>query len=103
MVILNPVLPVLGPLLGGFISGVLGRGGIWNGMLGGLVCALSAVLVISIIVIAGGTVVLGPLGLLLGAGVAALLLALVLYLGFFGMIGGAIGGAVKAHLRGSAH
>jgi len=96
MLVVSPFFPVGGPIVGGIIGGYLGPPGAVRGALGGLMGGLIVAAIFSIIAVIGGTAFLGPIGTLIGLGIAVLLFALALYFGFFGALGGAIGGALKA-------
>jgi hypothetical protein len=87
-------LPVINHLIGGFVAGIVAKGGTWNGAKAGFVAGIFGALVIGILVVIGGTIFLGLLGFLGGLGIAALLVILGIYSGILGMIGGVIGGAV---------
>lgn len=95
MIVLNPFFPVGGPILGGIVSGYFGEPGIWNGMKGGIVSAVLASLLVSVLLIAGGAAFLGVLGALIGAGIGMVVLVILLYFSILGIVGGAIGGALK--------
>jgi hypothetical protein len=96
MLFVSPFFPVAGPIAGGIVGGYLGPPGAVRGALGGLLDGLVVAAIFSVIAVVGGTALLGPLGTLLGLGVAVLLFALALYFGVLGAVGGAIGGALKA-------
>ena len=92
ILILSPFLPVLGPLIGGFVAGIMARGGFWNGAKAGAVAGMFGALVVSIALILGGTLLLGGLGFLASLGIGILLLAASLYTAILGFLGGGIGG-----------
>jgi hypothetical protein len=96
MLFISPFFPVGGPIVGGIIGGYLGPPGAARGALGGLIGGLVVAAIFSVVAVVGGTALLGPIGALIGLGVAVLLFALAVYFGFLGAVGGAIGGALKA-------
>ena|GEM_PF-575170 len=96
MLFISPFFPVAGPIAGGIVGGYLGPPGAVRGALGGLLDGLVVAAVFSVIAVVGGTAFLGPVGTLIGLGIAVLLFALALYFGILGAVGGAIGGALKA-------
>ncbi|WP_156168315.1 DUF5518 domain-containing protein [Methanoculleus sediminis] len=96
MLFISPFFPVGGPIVGGIIGGYLGSPGAVRGALGGLLGGLIVAAIFSVVAVVGGTAFLGPVGTLIGLGIAVLLFALALYFGILGAVGGAIGGALKA-------
>ncbi|MDN7012000.1 hypothetical protein FGW20_02850 [Methanoculleus sp. FWC-SCC3] len=96
MLFISPFFPVGGPIVGGIIGGYLGTPGVVRGALGGFFGGLVVAAFFSVVAVIGGTALLGPIGALIGLGIAVLLFALTLYFGFLGAVGGAIGGALKA-------
>ncbi len=96
MLFISPFFPVAGPIVGGIVGGYLGPPGAIRGALGGLLDGLIVAAVFSVVAVVGGTAFLGPVGTLIGLGIAVLLFALALYFGILGAVGGAIGGALKA-------
>ena len=76
MLVVSPFFPVGGPIVGGIIGGYLGPPGAVRGALGGLMGGLIVAAIFSIIAVIGGTAFLGPIGTLIGLGVAALLFVL---------------------------
>ncbi|MBC7121403.1 DUF5518 domain-containing protein [Methanoculleus sp.] len=94
-VLLGFLLPVLGTLAGGFVAGWLVRGGIWNGAKAGLVAGLLGAIVISLLILIGGTVLFGVFGFIAGLGTSFLIVLIsFIYQGILSLIGGAIGGAL---------
>jgi len=91
MLILS-VLPVPGPLIGGFISGFLFKDGIVGGIKVGLAAGIFGAIVISILLFFFGTVFFGILGFFAGLVGTVALVAFALYSGLFALVGGAIGG-----------
>ncbi len=87
-------LPVLGPIVGGFIAGLIARGGAWGGATAGFVAGLFGAIVISIIVIIGGSLLFGIPGFLTALGVSFFIVLATLYFGLLGFVGGAIAGAI---------
>jgi len=87
-------LPVIGPLLGGFVAGIIARGGWWNGAKAGFVAGIFGAIVLGIILIIGATLFLGVVGFFGGLGVTAALIAIALYSAILGLVGGAIGGLI---------
>lgn len=86
----QPVLPGRG-----IVGGYLGPPGAVRGALGGFLGGLIVAAIFSVVAVVGGTAFLGPVGTLIGLGIAVLLFALALYFGILGAVGGAIGGALK--------
>ena len=93
MLILS-ILPVPGPLIGGFIAGFLFKEGIMGGVKVGLAAGIFGAIVISILLVFFGTMFLGIIGLLAGFAGMVALVALALYNGIFALVGGAIGGLI---------
>jgi len=75
MVVLSP-LPLIGPIVGGFIAGIFGA------------------IVLGIVMVIGGTLLLGIAGFIGGTMGAMALIILAVYTGVLGLIGGAIGGVI---------
>jgi hypothetical protein len=94
MVLLGGVLPILGPIIGGVVAGLIAKGGMWNGAKAGCVAGIFGALVTSIIALVIGTMALGLLGFLAALGVGLILVILALYFAILGLVGGAIGGIV---------
>jgi hypothetical protein len=69
-------LPVLGPIIGGFIAGLFGA------------------IVISVILILGGSLLFGIPGFISALGVSFIIVIATLYYGLLGFVGGGIAGAV---------
>jgi hypothetical protein len=93
MLILS-VLPLPGPLIGGFVAGFLFKEGIMGGAKVGLATGIFGAIVISVLLVLFGTLFLGAIGLLAGLAGTLALVALALYNGLFALVGGAIGGLV---------
>lgn len=93
MVVLSP-LPLVGPIVGGFIAGLLAGGGAWNGLKAGFTAGIFGAIVLGIIMVVGGTLLLGIVGFLGGTVGALTLIILAVYTGVLGLIGGAIGGII---------
>lgn len=87
-------LPVLGPIIGGFIAGLITRGGSWGGATAGFVAGLFGAIVISVILILGGSLIFGIPGFISALGVSFIIVIATLYYGLLGFVGGAIAGAV---------
>lgn len=87
-------LPVLGPVIGGFIAGIIARGGVWGGATAGFVAGLFGAIVISVILIIGGSLLFGIPGFLTALGVSFVIVIATLYYGLLGFVGGAIAGAI---------
>lgn len=87
-------LPVLGPIIGGFIAGLIARGGSWGGATAGFVAGLFGAIVISVILILGGSLIFGIPGFISALGVSFIIVIATLYYGLLGFVGGAIAGAV---------
>jgi hypothetical protein len=93
MIVLS-FLPVIGALLGGFVAGIIARGGWWNGAKAGFVAGIFGAIVLGIILIVGSTLFLGVVGFFGGLGVTVALIAIALYSAILGLVGGAIGGLI---------
>jgi hypothetical protein len=87
-------LPVLGPLIGGFISGLIAKGGARGGAMAGFVAGLFGVIVISIILIIGGSLLFGIPGFLTGLGISFIVVLAAFYFGLLGTVGGALAGVI---------
>jgi hypothetical protein len=87
-------LPVLGPVIGGFIAGIITRGGVWGGATAGFAAGLFGAIVISVILIIGGSLLFGIPGFLTSLGVSFIIVIATLYYGLLGFVGGAIAGAI---------
>jgi hypothetical protein len=96
MIIIDLFVPVLGPLVGGFAAGYIARGGPWNAGIAGLLAGILGGIVVVILVLFGGTLLLGGVGFFTALFVG-LLLMVVLFLvhGILAFIGGAIAGVVR--------
>ena len=94
VMILLGSLPVLGPVIGGFIAGIIARGGVWGGATAGFVAGLFGAMVISVILVIGGSLLFGIPGFLTALGVSFIIVIATLYYGLLGFVGGAIAGAV---------
>ncbi len=95
MVILGNVLPVLGPIIGGFVTGLIAKGGTWNGAKAGFVAGIFGALVAIIIGLVIGTFALGLFGFMAALGIGVILIALALYYAVLGCVGGAVGGLIS--------
>lgn len=93
MTLLNFLL-VAGPIIGGFIAGIIAKGGAWGGATAGFVSGLFGAIVISVILVLGGTLLLGFPGFITALGVSFVLVIATLYFAILGFVGGAIGGAL---------
>jgi len=93
MILLNS-LPVAGPVIGGFVAGIIARGGAWGGATAGFVSGLFGAIIISFILIFGGSLLLGIPGFITALGVSLVLVTATLYFAILGFVGGAIGGAL---------
>lgn len=89
-------LPVLGPIIGGFITGLIARGGTWGGATAGFVAGLFGAIVISVILILGGSLLFGIPGFISALGVSFIIVIATLYYGLLGFVGGGIAGAVMS-------
>ncbi len=87
-------LPILGPVIGGFIAGIIAKGGVWGGATAGFVAGLFGAIVISVVLIVGGSLLFGIPGFLTALGVSFIIVIATLYYGLLGFVGGAIAGAV---------
>ncbi|MEI7432633.1 MAG: DUF5518 domain-containing protein [Methanomicrobiales archaeon] len=94
MVVLGFV-PVVGPLVAGLVAGLIAGGGVWNGGKAGFLSGLFGAVILSVLVIAGSTFLLGIFGLVAGLGIAVTLIILALYHAVLGLIGGCIGGLLR--------
>ncbi len=93
-IVLLGSLPVLGPVIGGFIAGLIARGGAWGGATAGFVAGLFGAIVISVVLIIGGSLIFGIPGFLMALGVSLVIVLATLYFGILGFVGGAIAGAI---------
>lgn len=59
MILLGGALPVLGPVIGGFVSGLIAKGGLWDGAKAGFTAGIFGALVVIIIGLVIGTLTLG--------------------------------------------
>jgi hypothetical protein len=94
MVLLGGFLPVLGPIVGGVVAGLIAKGGMWNGAKAGFVAGIFGALVTGIIALVIGTMALGLLGFLAAMGIGLVLVILALYFAVLGLAGGAVGGLI---------
>jgi hypothetical protein len=94
MVITGSALPVLGPVIGGFVAGIIAKGGFLNGAKAGFVAGIFGAIVAIAFGLVIGTFALGLLGFLAALGIGAILLVLALYYAVLGCIGGALGGLI---------
>jgi hypothetical protein len=95
MVLIGGALPVLGPVIGGFVAGLIAKGGLWNGAKAGFTAGILGALVVIIIGLVIGTLAMGLFGFLLVLGIGAILIATALYYAVLGLVGGAIGGLIS--------
>jgi len=89
-------LPLVGPLVGGFVAGLIARGGPWNGAKAGFGAGIIGALLAALILFVGVTVLGGIFnqalaGILIGAGIGFVLVAIFLYHALLGLVGGAVG------------
>ena len=94
MVLLGNPLPVLGPLFGGFVAGLVARGGIVNGAKAGFIAGIFGALVVLVIGMIVGTLFAGPFGFLIALGIGGILLFTALYFAVLCLAGGALGGLI---------
>ena len=94
MVVLGFV-PVIGALVAGLVAGLIAGGGIWNGGKAGFFAGLLGAIIMSVIVILGGTFLLGIFGFISGLGISLVLIILALYHAVLGFIGGCAGGLLR--------
>jgi hypothetical protein len=94
MVLTGSALPILGPVIGGFVAGLIAKGGLWNGAKVGFFAGLVGAIVIIVIGIFVGTLVGGLFGFLAAMGVGVIIIAMALYYAVLGFAGGAIGGFI---------
>ncbi len=93
-IILTPFLSGLGPIVGGFIAGLVAKEGVGGGAAAGFLSGIIAVAPLAFIVpMAGGIAAPHMLPIFAGVGLAVLVVAGVI-LGILGAIGGLIGGAI---------
>jgi len=95
MVLLGGLLPVLGPIIGGLVAGLIAKGGMWNGAKAGFTAGIFGALVVIIIGLVVGTLAMGLFGFLLALGIGVILIATALYFAVLGLVGGAIGGLIS--------
>ncbi len=94
--ILGFFLPVIGPLIGGFVAGWMVRGGIGNGAKAGLAAGILGAIVIAVLLLIGGTLLLGAFGFIAGLGTSLVIIVMAfVYQGLLSLIGGAIAGAIR--------
>jgi hypothetical protein len=91
----NGIFPLIGPIIGGFVAGFIARGGTWNGAIAGLLSGILGSLVAAIIILIGGTFLLGGLGFLAGLGAGLVLVFFALWGGILGAVGGGIAGLLR--------
>lgn len=87
-------LPVLGPLIGGLVAGLIARGGVGGGATAGFVSGIFGAMIVSVILILGGSLFFGIPGFFMALGVSFVIVIATLYFGILGAIGGAVGGAL---------
>lgn len=95
MVITGSALPVLGPVIGGFVAGIIAKGGMWNGAKAGFVAGIFGAIVAIVIGLVIGTFALGLLGFLAALGIGVILIVLALYYAVLGAAGGVLGGIIS--------
>jgi hypothetical protein len=94
MVFIRDALPVLGPVIGGFVAGLIARGGMWEGAKAGFAAGIFGALVIFVLGTVLGAVAFGIFGFLAGLGIGLYFIAMALYFGVLGAVGGAVGGMI---------
>jgi hypothetical protein len=87
-------LPVLGPRIGGLIAGLIARGGFGGGATAGCVSGIFGAMIVSVILVVGGTLCFGIPGFFTALGVSFIIVIATLYFGILGAVGGAFGGAL---------
>lgn len=95
MVLLGNVLPVLGPIIGGLVAGLIAKGGLWNGAKAGFFAGLFGAIVVIVIGLVVGTLALGLFGFFVALGVGVILVITALYYAILGLVGGAVGGLIS--------
>ena len=94
--VLGFLLPVIGPLIGGFVAGWMVRGGVGNGAKAGLFAGILGAVVIAVLLLIGGTVLLGAFGFITGLGTSLVIIVMAfVYQGLLSLIGGVIAGAIR--------
>ncbi|HDR74303.1 MAG TPA: hypothetical protein ENN85_10435 [Methanoculleus sp.] len=91
----NGIWPLLGPVIGGFAAGLIARGGMWNAAVAGFISGILGSLIAAIIIIIGGTFLLGGIGFLAGLGTGLVLMFFALWGAILGAVGGAVGGILR--------
>ena len=92
-------LPVIGPLIGGFVAGLIARGNPWNGAKAGFVAGIIGAALAALVLFLGASILGGIFhhalaGILVGAGLGIILVAIGLYHALLGLVGGAVGAAL---------
>ena len=92
-------LPVIGPLIGGFVAGIIAKGGTVNGAKAGFGAGIIGAVLASIVFFVGASILGGIFhhalaGILIGAGIGVVLVAIGIYHAFLGLVGGAVGAAL---------
>ena len=92
-------LPVVGPLIGGFVAGLIAKGGTTNGAKAGFGAGIIGAVLAAIIFFLGVSVLFGIFhhalaGILVGAGLGVVIVAIGLYHALLGLVGGAVGAAL---------
>lgn len=86
-------LPVVGPFIGGFIAGLIAKGGFRGGALAGFLSGIFGAVIVTVILLLGGSLLFGIPGFFLALGTSFVLLIASLYFGLIGALGGALAGA----------
>lgn len=94
MIFIRDALPVLGPIIGGFVAGLIARDGFMNGAKAGFCSGIFGALIIFILTSIIGLLGFGLFGMVAGMGIGILFIALALYYAVLGAAGGAIGGMI---------
>ena len=92
-------LPVVGPLIGGFVAGLIVRGGPWNGAKAGFASGIIGAVLAALVLLFGVSILGGIFhhamaGILIGAGIGIVLIAVGVYYALLGLVGGAVGAAL---------
>jgi hypothetical protein len=92
-------LPLVGPLIGGFVAGLIAKGDAWNGAKAGFAAGIIGAILAAVILFVGISVLGGIFnrtlaGILFGAGLGIVIVAIGLYHAILGLVGGAVGAAL---------